>query len=78
MDIDKLDDIKNESSNTYHRAIKMKPVAVKDNTCIDFIKEVHDKDPKLQVADHVWTSIFLLRDKIKYTQIGVPVIKKAL
>ena len=53
MDIDKLDDIKNESSNTYHRAIKMKPVAVKDNTCIDFIKEVHDKDPKLQVADHV-------------------------
>ena len=34
----------------------MKPVAVKDNTCIDFIKEVHDKDPKLQVADHVRTS----------------------
>ena len=54
--IDKLDDIKNESSNTYHRAIKMKPVAVKDNTCIEFIKEVHDKDPKLQVADHVRTS----------------------
>ena len=25
----------NEYSNTYHRTIKMKPVDVKDNTCID-------------------------------------------
>ena len=28
--IDKLDDIVNEYNNTYHRAIKMKPVDVKD------------------------------------------------
>ena len=33
--IDKLDDIVNECNNTYHRAIKIKPVDVKDNTCID-------------------------------------------
>ena len=44
--IDKLDDIVNEYNNTYHRTIKMKPVDVKDNTYIDFEKEVNDKDPK--------------------------------
>ena len=36
--IDKLDDIVNEYNNTYHRTIKLKPVDVKDNTCIDFNK----------------------------------------
>ena len=51
--IDKLDDIVNEYNNTYHRAIKMKPVDVKDNTYIDFKKEVNDKDPKFKVGDHV-------------------------
>ena len=35
---DKLDDIVNEYNNTYHRAIKMKPVDVKDNTYFDFEK----------------------------------------
>ena len=44
--IDKLDDIENEYNNTYHRSIKMKPADVKDNTCIDFKKEVNDEDPK--------------------------------
>ena len=44
--IDKLDDIENECNNTYHRSIKMKPADVKDNTCIDFKKEVNDEDPK--------------------------------
>ena len=40
--IDKLDDIVNEYNNTYHRTIKMKPIDVKDNTYIDFGKEVND------------------------------------
>ena len=51
--IDKLDDIVNEYNNTYHRTIKMKPVDVKDNTYIDFKKEVNDKDPKFKVGDHL-------------------------
>ena len=51
--IDKLDDIVNEYNNTYHRTIKMKPIEVKDNTYIDSIKEVNDKDPKFKVVDHV-------------------------
>ena len=51
--IDKLDDIVNEYNNTYHRTIKMKPVDVKDNTYIDFKKEVNDKDPKFKAGDHL-------------------------
>ena len=51
--IDKLDDIVNEHNNRYHRTIKMKPIDVKNNTYIDFDKEVNDKDPKFQVGDHV-------------------------
>ena len=50
--IDELDDTVNEY-NTYHRTIKVKPVEVKDNTYIDFKKEVNDKDPKFKVGDHV-------------------------
>ena len=50
--INKLDDIVGEY-NTYHRAIKMKPVDVKD-TYIDFKKkEVDDKDPKFKVGYHL-------------------------
>ena len=49
----KLDDILNEYNNIYHRTIKMKPIDVKYNTYIYFGKEVNDKDPKLQVGDHV-------------------------
>ena len=51
--IDKLDDIVGEYNITYHRTIRMKPVDVKDSTCIDFTKEVNDKGPKFKAADHV-------------------------
>ena len=81
--IDKLDDIVNEYNNTYHRTIKMKPVDVKDNTYIDFEKEVNDKDPKFKVGDHVriskyknifakgytpnWSEEIFVVSKIKHT-----------
>ena len=52
MYIDKLDGIVSEYNNTYQRAIKMKAVDVKDNTYIDFKKEVNDKYPKFKVGDH--------------------------
>ena len=38
--IDKLDDLVDGYNNKYHRTIKMKLVDVKDNTYIDFKKEV--------------------------------------
>ena len=54
--IDKLDDIVNEYNNTYHRVIKMKLLDVKDNTYINIVKEVNDKNPKFKVGDHVGIS----------------------
>ena len=51
--INKLDDIVDEYNNTYHRIFKMKLVDVKDNTRIDFKKEVNDKGPKFKVGDHL-------------------------
>ena len=42
-----------EYNNTYRRTIKMKPIDLKDNTYIDFKKEVNYKDLKFKVADHV-------------------------
>ena len=56
--IDKLSDIVDEYNNTYHRTIKMKPVAVKDNRYIDSMelhskKEVNYKDQKFNAGDHV-------------------------
>ena len=54
--IAKLDNIVGEYNNTYRRTIKMKPVYVKDNTCINFKKEVNDKGHKFKVGDHVRTS----------------------
>ena len=50
--IDKLDDIVNQCNNTYHGTIRMKPVDVKDNTCINSEKEVNNKDPKIKVGDY--------------------------
>ena len=51
--IDKLDDIVRKYNNGYHTLIKMKSVDVKDNTYIDYKKEVNDKDPKFKIGDHV-------------------------
>ena len=77
--IDKLDDIVDEYNNTYHRTIKMKPVNVKDNTYIDFEKEVNDRDPKFKVGDHGRTSkyknIFVKRYTPNWSE-KVFVIKK--
>ena len=56
--IEKLDAIVRKYNNTYHTYIKMKPVNVKDNTYIDFKKEVSDKDPKFKVGDHTRISKF--------------------
>ena len=53
MYIDKLNDIVNKYINTYHRAIKMKPVDVKDKTYIYFPKKVHEKGSKFKVGDPV-------------------------
>ena len=63
--IDKLDDIVSKHNNTYHRTIKMKPADVKDNTYIDFKKEVNDKDLNLKLvimSEFLNTKMFLLKN----------------
>ena len=81
--IDKLDDIVKKYNNTYHTSIKIKHVDVKDNTYIDFKKEVNDKIPKFKVGDQVriskyknifakgympnWSEEILIIKKIKNT-----------
>ena len=56
--IDKVDDIVNEYSNTYHRTIKVKPVDVKWRTYIDSSKEINNKDPKFKIGDIVRISSY--------------------
>ena len=57
MYIDKLDNIVIEYIITYHRTIKMKPIDVKDDTCINIVKENNNKCPKFKVGDHVRISL---------------------
>ena len=64
---DKLDDIVNEYNNTYYRTIKMKRIEVKDNTYIDSIKEVNDKDSKYKVGDHIRISKYKNTFAKRYT-----------
>ena len=53
-----LDDKINDCNIAYHRTIKMKPLEVKDNTGVDYIEDVNDKDLKLKFCDHVIISIY--------------------
>ena len=53
MYIDKLDDIVNKYSNTYHNTMKMKPDDVNLSTYIDSGKENIENDLKFNVGDHV-------------------------
>ena len=50
---DKLADIVNEYSNTFHKTIRMKPVDVNSSTYIDFGLENNEKHPKFEVGNHV-------------------------
>ena len=51
--INKLDDIVNKYSNTYHRTIKIKAADVKPSVYINFNKENKKERPKFKVGVHV-------------------------
>ena len=51
--IDTLGDMVNKYNNTYHSAIKIKPVDVKSRTYNDLDIENNDKAPKFKIADRV-------------------------
>ena len=48
-----LDNIAKKYNNTYYSTIKMKPIDVKYNYFIKFIKESDEKGPKFKIGDHV-------------------------
>ena len=54
--INRLDDIVNKYNNSYHNAIKMKPIDVKWRTYIDSSKEINEKNPKFKIGDTVRVS----------------------
>ena len=57
-----LNDIVDEHNNTYHEAIKLKPIDVKSDSFAKYNEESSEKDPKFKVGDHVrisrYTNIF--------------------
>ena len=53
MNIDRLDDIVNKYNNTYQKTVKVKPVYVKLDMCIDFNKENNNEGSKFKVGDLV-------------------------
>ena len=52
MYIDKLDDMLNRYNNTYHSAIKMKPVDVNPDMHVEYNKENNKEGSKFKVGDH--------------------------
>ena len=66
--INNLDDIANKHKNTYHRAIKTKPVDVKSSTYIEFYKKNKKKDAKFKAGDQVIIS----KNKNIFTRDYVP------
>ena len=51
--INSLDDIVNRYNNTVHRAIKIKPIDVTDDSYVEYIEDFNKKGPKFKVNDHV-------------------------
>ena len=77
--IDKLDHMLHKYNNKKHKTIKIKPTDVKDNTYIDFGKEVNNNDPKVKVGDHVRISKYKNIFAKSYTPIfGIKKIKNTV
>ena len=50
---DGLDDIVDKYNNTVHKAIKMKPIDVTNDSYAVYNKDFNKKNPKFKVGDHV-------------------------
>ena len=48
-----MDHIVKKYNNTVDRTIKMKPVDVNDDSCVDYNEDFNKKDPNFKVGDHV-------------------------
>ena len=47
-----LNDIVKNYSNSFHSSIKMKPKDVKDNSFIENVDEINEKDSEFKIGDH--------------------------
>ena len=50
---DVLDDVVNKYNNAVHRAIKMKPIDVTNDSYAEYNEDFNKKDPKFKVGDRV-------------------------
>ena len=50
---DVLDDIVNKYNNTVHRAIKVKPIDVAEDSFAEYNEDLNKNDPKFKVGGHV-------------------------
>ena len=50
---DALNDFVDKYNNTYHKAIKMKPIDVENGSFAEYSEESNEKDPKFKIGDHV-------------------------
>ena len=57
---DVLDDIVDKYNNTYHIAIKMKPINLKSDFYAEYNVDSNDKDRKFKVSDHVRISKYII------------------
>ena len=55
---DVLNDILHKYNNTYHTAIKMKPIDVKPDSYAEYNVDSNNKDPKFKIGDHVRISTY--------------------
>ena len=50
---DAVDDFVNKYNNTFHKAIKMKPIGVTDDSYAEYNEDFNKKGPKFKFGDHV-------------------------
>ena len=62
--IDVLNDIVNKYNNTIHKAVKMEPIDVTNDSYVEYNEDSNKKGPKFKVGDHVriskYKNIFVL------------------
>ena len=61
----KLDKIVDKDSKTYLRTIKIKPAGFQLGTYVEYDLEYYDRDPKLNVGDHVRISNYKKKSFLK-------------
>ena len=67
VSFDVLNDIVDKYNNAYHKAIKMKPIDVKNDSFAEYNEGSNEKNPKFKVSDHVRISKYkniLLKDML--------------